>query len=684
MDETLLKSNFVGRDGFRWWIGQIPPVESQSGQLSGSGWGNRYKVRIMGYHPYSEADLPNEDLPWAQCIIPTTAGSGAANVATDVKLQQGDVVFGFFLDGDNGQLPVILGCFGRTSQVPSLDYQNPFQPFTGYTDNIKKPDKQTLVPNESNESNAKSQKSPRHVEPSKARVLGNDEVSYFSGIGDTLQLGSGSTATVVDKISCEVLNLLKGIQDGIGVFLNIDNEIRRIVRKIQGIVSGLVGNVINDLYNKLVPILNEGLKLLYQEVYNLTFAAQIAAGVPAPVAAAAAHAAGVAAQAALIPPVKLLEETIPAVINGVLNAIGDSVSNILISLVDNAERFTACAGIQFAAAVINDVISRIVSNLSSAIDGVSSILKFFSGFSVDDTIRNSITAISGIADSLGVNQIAPNYQAQIKQWIVGSGPKNVPPTPFAEILNNANVSQAIALVDGVLSAYSIFNSSTANPNSDCYTGPPINCSPATATIFGGNGTGATAIPLFGSIVEDALGRTGSIIGIKITNPGSGYDYPPFITIQDECGKGYGAVGSTIINNNGEVIGAYIISPGENYPVGEVPSYIIDKLIVQESGSGYSPNDKVIDNYGNEYSIQVSSNGNIINVLPLNNNNINSPTLNIVVKDIPEFRIESQTGSGAIIKAILDIRDTDLDANNIENNKNKFQGEVLQSIDCITP
>ena len=84
IDESLLKSNFIGRDGFRWWIGQIPPISTMEGQVDGKGWGNRFKVRIIGYHPYSEAELPNEDLPWAQCLIPTTAGSGAANVMTGV------------------------------------------------------------------------------------------------------------------------------------------------------------------------------------------------------------------------------------------------------------------------------------------------------------------------------------------------------------------------------------------------------------------------------------------------------------------------------------------------------------------------------------------------------------------------------------------------------------------------
>ena len=44
MEESFLKSNFIGRDGFRWWIGQIPPVEAWKEQAGNQGWGNRYKV----------------------------------------------------------------------------------------------------------------------------------------------------------------------------------------------------------------------------------------------------------------------------------------------------------------------------------------------------------------------------------------------------------------------------------------------------------------------------------------------------------------------------------------------------------------------------------------------------------------------------------------------------------------
>ena len=47
LDQSLLQSHFIGRDGFRWWIGQVAPQEVQGIQLDKDGWGNRLKVRIL-------------------------------------------------------------------------------------------------------------------------------------------------------------------------------------------------------------------------------------------------------------------------------------------------------------------------------------------------------------------------------------------------------------------------------------------------------------------------------------------------------------------------------------------------------------------------------------------------------------------------------------------------------------
>ena len=65
-------------------------------------------------------------------------GSGKANRARSLRISL-DIVMGFFLDGDDAQLPVILGMFANTPDYygGTSEYTSPFEPFTGYTSKIK-------------------------------------------------------------------------------------------------------------------------------------------------------------------------------------------------------------------------------------------------------------------------------------------------------------------------------------------------------------------------------------------------------------------------------------------------------------------------------------------------------------------------------------------------------------------
>ena len=141
IENNLLKTNFLGKDGFRWWIGQVAPEDAQGNQINqiGKSWGARVKVRIYGYHPADEEELPNKDLPWAQVLLTSQGGSGKAGRSKSLRISPGDTVLGFFLDGDDAQLPVVLGLFASTGQKFGGDkeYKNPFEPFTGYTSKVK-------------------------------------------------------------------------------------------------------------------------------------------------------------------------------------------------------------------------------------------------------------------------------------------------------------------------------------------------------------------------------------------------------------------------------------------------------------------------------------------------------------------------------------------------------------------
>ena len=691
IDESLLKSNFIGRDGFRWWIGQVAPEGAQGEQINGGGWGNRRKVRIMGYHPYNTTELPNEELPWAQCMLPTTTGTGSGNNATNVKILPGDSVFGFFMDGDNAQIPVIIGAFGRTDQVPSAEFESPFKPFTGYTSKIKN-DGTNLKPNQTNEGTADTQKSPYHLPTQTAN--GKDEISYFGGIGDKVQFASTKTNAFVDKISTELENAVKFVQT-LSSYKNLSKEYideqieklcKEISKKIQGISTGIVGGVLNDTYKKMIPSLNEGVEKVYNDVNSRVKAATKSIST--------AHLAGAAAQEATIPQLKKLQNEIPKLGKNIVKGLFNIIDEMLCALLKNIANLVSCVIDQFLGGLLNAIIGAIETGLSLAM-GALGILKLLQGFDLKSIIRGSAQGIAGvpfISDQCG----APEAVASVERWMIGSGVISSPDTKLDKLLEVANtaagivdtvggaidaagnvidsVSSAVAGVTGALDIFSssISGSGTKSALGNCYAGPPKSCNPPKLKIFGGGGFGAEVIPIFGSIVG---GNVGSLIGAVVTNPGFGYISPPFVEVTDNCNQGYGGIVQTTINTTGPLAGqvasVYVISDGENYPVGtqDPDVFTIVSVLIENPGVEYAPDDIVVDNLGNEYSV-VINNGSIVKVDPINIKTIEElPVLQVVGKKNSIGISEVTQGRGAILRPIFGI-------------KPEFQGEVQQIIDCV--
>jgi len=104
--------------GTHEWIGTILPYKSQQNQQDGrAGFGIRRRVAIMGYHPSDISQIPDDQIVFALVALPPTAGSGAAGRKMSVRLTQGDVVLGKFLDGSAKQNPIILHVLGRTQNA---------------------------------------------------------------------------------------------------------------------------------------------------------------------------------------------------------------------------------------------------------------------------------------------------------------------------------------------------------------------------------------------------------------------------------------------------------------------------------------------------------------------------------------------------------------------------------------
>lgn len=97
---STIQSDFYG-DNVRWFIGIVEDIADPL-RLG------RARVRVFGIHNPKVDEIATADLPWSQPIVPTTEG-GISGVGSNPKLLVGLQVIGFFLDGRQSQIPVIIG-----------------------------------------------------------------------------------------------------------------------------------------------------------------------------------------------------------------------------------------------------------------------------------------------------------------------------------------------------------------------------------------------------------------------------------------------------------------------------------------------------------------------------------------------------------------------------------------------
>jgi hypothetical protein len=77
----------------------------------------RVQVRIYGIHSRNVTEIPNDSLPWAPVLQPTTSG-GTSGIGMMPQILPGAQVFGMFLDGKASQVPCILGVMPKI-EIPS-------------------------------------------------------------------------------------------------------------------------------------------------------------------------------------------------------------------------------------------------------------------------------------------------------------------------------------------------------------------------------------------------------------------------------------------------------------------------------------------------------------------------------------------------------------------------------------
>jgi hypothetical protein len=91
------QKDFAGKGGFIWWVGF---VEDRMDPLKLG----RLKIRCVGWDADNKMQLSTDALPWAQVAFPVN------NVNPYVP-KEGDMVLGFFADGESAQQRIVFGQF---------------------------------------------------------------------------------------------------------------------------------------------------------------------------------------------------------------------------------------------------------------------------------------------------------------------------------------------------------------------------------------------------------------------------------------------------------------------------------------------------------------------------------------------------------------------------------------------
>ena len=261
MESGLYDNEFMG-GRFYWWLGQVVDSKLWRENLTDKktpsskipGWGYRYKVMIMGLHDQDASEKFKEKLYWAQ-VMHSVWGGGEGGSFQTPGIKQGSFVFGWFLDGNDKQLPIIMGVLGKNAVTEieklgvqtyagSSGYDNSGTTFVGDSEILTK-DKKKVLTNEavdgSNvEVKADAVINSKHTTCYHVECPDPREQSEMTGI----QLAIEKMTSEVEKVQKSLVDLESAITLPI---MKLDTEINDILDKYTGDVTEKMGVILGKV-----------------------------------------------------------------------------------------------------------------------------------------------------------------------------------------------------------------------------------------------------------------------------------------------------------------------------------------------------------------------------------------------------------------------------------------------------
>lgn len=482
------------------------------------------------------------------------------------------------------------------------------------------------------------------------------------------------------ETEAQVGNFFKLITSAGDEIVNFPAELKNVVGSVSDLSKGFVSQIGNALTEKMEVFVQRGLEGLKQFFF---------ATIPEKLTAIATT---IRVQSALMDPVKMIMDKLGCLVGNAAGAIKGAIEDMLTGMVRNIINTPVCAAQQFIGGLVHKITNVIDSLLGPFVGPIEKLMSPIGAvFKIKETIMGGLGIANKIKNLFKCNEATPPVATS--NYVIDGGERKdqsdkQQQSSISKAFNAANnafgrVKDAKdGLLDGIegglsnfeenYGEFEVFGSKLGSARDagigDCSnTGNEFNCGMPSIEFFGGDGFGAAGKVLMGRFInkfdkEDILGdieRVGSIIGVEMTNRGSGYTEPPLVAFTDSCDKGYGAYGQAIIDYNqnsptfGQVIAVTITSQGENYPVGEEEDLYVKEVIIEQPGEGYVEGDII-----GEFEIcGVDSLGGITCV----------KTPDSPYQDLP--RINFNVGTGAVLRPVMT---TEIP-----------QTKVVEVIDCVT-
>ena len=485
------------------------------------------------------------------------------------------------------------------------------------------------------------------------------------------------------KIEGALGKFLKGASGGLGGAFDMVSGLNTAVSEISDAMSGFTTSMSTLLEDKLSEFVGTGLMAAKNFIFNK---------IANPIAALAQSE---AFAGAAFKPISGLFGAFGCLGSTIKKALQGTIKNLLTNMVQKGFiNPLECAVEDFIGSLTNKISSMMNSIIGPLVNPLNSLFSIVGkGFgSITGLLAGGINILGKVRGLLACTDSISSCHATSKYKLKVSSQKSDSKANKKNVIANAfnkGAEKFDSLGDKLDDKIKDWNNDpkTQRDDATCNTGNILECGLPRVEFFGGGGSGAVGDVILGNFIqqldtqvqESAVGQvfeseglsssliedvqtTASIIGVDITYPGEGYTEEPIVSFVDNCDQGYGAYGRATIDKDpnsptfGQLTGILMISEGEYYPTGEQSDVFVDRIEVENGGSGYKLDDKA----GDFEICGVDENGSITKMC----------TNDKVYRTLPPANVESITGSGAILTPVMTRR--------------RRQSEIITVIDCITP